>query len=47
MENRIATEIEEHKGRVFDILSNFRENLSCALEENVPDAQSLAVGSPM
>ena len=43
----MATEIEEHKGRVFDILSNFRENLGYTLEQNVPAVEPLAVGIPL
>jgi len=38
----MATEFEEHKGRVFEILSNYKESLSCALEDNVPNDLSLA-----
>ena len=43
MEDKMATEFEEHKGRVFEILSNYKESLSCTLEDNVPNDLSLAV----
>ena len=43
MEDRIETEFAEHKDRVFEILSNYKENLNCALEDNVTAAISTAV----
>ncbi|XP_065057271.1 uncharacterized protein LOC135685302 [Rhopilema esculentum] len=41
MEQRIAEEVEDHRTRIFGIISDFRNNLGCAFEQNVPEAGSL------
>ena len=43
IEDKMATEFEEHRSRIFEIMSNYKESLSCALEDNVLADLSLAV----
>ena len=43
MEQRLAEEVEDHQTRIFGIISDFRNNLGCAFEQNVPEAGSLTV----
>ena len=38
LEGQIGREVEEHKSRIFEIISGYKENVGCVFGQNVSEA---------